>query len=612
MSGRPQRVGAGTRTTQTFANNQVREKVKALATKGGVGKKTSGKSKSNPERNQAIARVNRCLVDGSKMYYKISDIANATTNKSAGMESKFLIDTLNAIRGQCFTVHQQCKGMYPVVNGKDEGKQWLTSIDQDNDISLQHTLDKSDIPILYNTPRFCDPGMTKSKNWSLKNYIQTRLFMYNNMFKKGKKISTRNSNSSCFNGIVFDFRPFEFTMEHNKKKIYITQWMEINADSEYGYKPMTAISDKSLNKTQDSKGFFKQLVLNYSNSKLKNSPTAYNNTHPLRLTNNANDLDNFLKFINDYDGIGFTGIVGANRNLPNVKINGVPNIKIEDDILRMFYFDLLHDLAKPSPTFGKTSFALFSLNFTNELRDLKGIHQIEKWAGAGTTGKSYTKYGSTIIKKTRNGAPINGVVEYPAIFKTIGDLSQYIYAAKYDTTVASGDRMGIAVGLYVCAKMGSPVKCMIEDGINGFILYTGRDNIKFTSKSSCKGSPTGGACMKNANRSINGKTIEYRVKQLNSTTANQMQLIENQKPKLPAGMKSLTKLWNSSSNVLSTTNIDTIIKIIEDFRGYWGKTDLMRFRGIINTLKNRNTVNNSRKIKLAELNGKLNAYLNLV
>mgnify|MGYP006166948015 FL=1 len=171
--------------------------------------------------------------------------------------------------------------------------------------------------------------------------------------------------------------------------------------------------------------------------------------------------------------------------------------------------------------------------------------------------------------------------------------------------------MGIAVGLYVCAKMGSPVKCMIEDGINGFILYTGRDNIKFTSKSSCKGSPTGGACMKNANRSINGKTIEYRVKQLNSTTANQMQLIENQKPKLPTGMKSLTKLWNSSSNVLNTINIDTIIKIIEDFRGYWGKTDLMRFRGIINTLKNRTTVNTSRKIKLSELNGKLNAYLNL-
>jgi hypothetical protein len=606
MSGRTRKVvGGTTRSTSTFT------KAKGLPPKGGVGKKTSGKSKSNPERNQAIARVNRCLVDGSKMYYKISDIANATTNKSAGMESKFLIDTLNAIRGQCFTIHQQCKGMYPVVNGKDEGKQWLTSIDQDNDISLQHTLDKSDIPILYNTPRFCDPGMTKSKNWSLKNYIQTRLFMYNNMFKKGKKISTRNSNSSCFNGVVFDFRPFEFTMEHNKKKIYITQWMEINADSEYGYKPMTAISDKSLNKTQDSKGFFKQLVFNYSNSKLKASGTVYNNTHPLRLTNNANDLDNFLKFINDYDGIGFTGIVGANRNLPNVKINGVPNIKIEDDILRMFYFDLLHDLAKPSPTFGKTSFALFSLNFTNELRDLKGTHQIEKWAGAGTTGKSYTKYGSTIIKKTRNGAPINGVVEYPAMFKTIGDLSQYIYAAKYDTTVASGDRMGIAVGLYVCAKMGSSVKCMIEDGINGFILYTGRDNIKFTSKSSCKGSPTGGACMKNANRSINGKTIEYRVKQLNSTTANQMQLIENQKPKLPTGMKSLTKLWNSSSNVLNTINIDTIIKIIEDFRGYWGKTDLMRFRGIINTLKNRTNVNNSRKIKLSELNGKLNAYLNL-
>jgi hypothetical protein len=130
MSGHTQRVGAGTRTSQTLANNQAREinarlkvnvKVKALAPKGGVGKRTTPKPKSNLERNQAIARVNRCLVDGSKIYYKISDITNATTDKSAGMESKFLIDTLNAIRGQCFTMHQQCKGVYPVVIGKDEG-----------------------------------------------------------------------------------------------------------------------------------------------------------------------------------------------------------------------------------------------------------------------------------------------------------------------------------------------------------------------------------------------------------------------------------------------------------------------------------------------------------
>src|SRR6056300_2006147 len=118
-----------------------------------------------------ISNNRRCDVDGSKMYYKINDIANVTVNKTGGMEAKFLIDTLKAIRGQCFTVHQQCKGLYPVVSGKDQGRKWLTSIDQDNDISLQHTLDKSDIPILYNTPRFCDPGMTKSKNWSLKNYI---------------------------------------------------------------------------------------------------------------------------------------------------------------------------------------------------------------------------------------------------------------------------------------------------------------------------------------------------------------------------------------------------------------------------------------------------------
>ena len=57
------------------------------------------------------ANNRRCDVDGSKMYYKINDIANVTVNKKGGMEAKFLIDTLKAIRGQCFTVHQQCKGL---------------------------------------------------------------------------------------------------------------------------------------------------------------------------------------------------------------------------------------------------------------------------------------------------------------------------------------------------------------------------------------------------------------------------------------------------------------------------------------------------------------------
>ena len=595
---------------KTRANNNAAKKAKAVAVAASRKRPATVKRTSNnAKRPTTTTNGRRCDVDGSKMYYKINDIANVTVNKSGGMEAKFLIDTLKAIRGQCFTVHQQCKGLYPVVSGKDQGRQWLTSIDQDNDISLQHTLDKSDIPILYNTPRFCDPGMTKSKNWSLKNYIQTRLFMYNNMFKNGKNIKPRNS-TSCFNGVVFDFRPFAFSMEYNGKKIYITQWMELNPASEYGYTPNTTISDRPLNKSMNSREFFKQMVLNYSKKTLKTSPTEFNNKHPLKLRNNV-DLERFLKFINDYDGVGFAGNTNSNGNLPASQITGIPNIKIEDDILRMFYFDLIHDLAKKSSSFRNTTPAMFSLNFTNEFMSLTGEHTINLWAGAGTAATSYQKYGTTLTKKTKNSTSINGVTEVPAIFKTIGDLSQYIYAAKYNTTVASGDRMGIAVGLYVCAKMGVPVKCMIEDGITGFVLYTGRDRIQFTQKSSCKGGNRngGGACLRNSNTSISGGTIENRVRQFSPNVAKQMDMIETQKPKLPPNMKSLTTLWSGAANVLNVNRIDDIVRIVNDFRGYWSNTDLKKLIQIINTIRNRTNVNNSRKTRLSELNGRLRAYL---
>jgi len=598
---------------KTRANNNAAKKAKAVAVAASRKRLATVKTTSNnAKRPTTTTNGRRCDVDGSKMYYKINDIANVTVNKSGGMEAKFLIDTLKAIRGQCFTVHQQCKGLYPVVSGKDQGRKWLTSIDQDNDISLQHTLDKSDIPILYNTPRFCDPGMTKSKNWSLKNYIQTRLFMYNNMFKNGKNIKPRNS-TSCFNGVVFDFRPFVFSMEYNGKKIYITQWMELNPASEYGYAPNTTISDSDKplnNKSINSREFFKQMVLNYSKKPLKNSPTEFNNKHPLKLRNNV-DLERFLKFINDYDGVGFAGNTNSNGNLPASQITGIPNIKIEDDILRMFYFDLIHDLAKKSSSFRNTTPAMFSLNFTNEFMSLTGEHTINLWAGAGTAATSYQKYGTTLTKKTKNSTSINRVTEVPAIFKTIGDLSQYIYAAKYNTTVASGDRMGIAVGLYVCAKMGVPVKCMIEDGITGFVLYTGRDRIQFTQKSSCKGGNRngGGACLRNSNTSISGGTIENRVRQFSPNVAKRMDMIETQKPKLPPNMKSLTTLWSGAANVLNVNRIDDIVRIVNDFQGYWSNADLIKLIRIINTIRNRTNVNNFRKTRLSELNGRLRAYL---
>jgi hypothetical protein len=313
----------------------------------------------------------QCTVDGRDMYYKINDIRNVTENKvvKSGFETKFLIDTVKAIRGQCFNVHQQCKGLYPVVDGKEAGKNWLTSIDQDNDISLQHTLDKSDIPILYNTPRFCDPGITKSRNWSLKNYIQTRLFMYNNSLKNGSnKFTNLNRNSrSCYDSVVFDFRPFTFSMElpgesnaitrtnTPAKKIYITQWMEFNPKSEYGFSPNTSISDQpyTLKGIKSSLNFFKELVGYYSKKGFgSGTPTEFNNSKPIKIGNTNKDIEDFISFIKKYDGVGFAG-ANNNSNVVLPVLNsrkGILNLKLEDDVIRMFFFDLIHDLENHPPS----------------------------------------------------------------------------------------------------------------------------------------------------------------------------------------------------------------------------------------------------------------------
>ena len=556
----------------------------------------------------------KCTVDGRDMYYKINDIRNVTENKvvKSGFETKFLIDTVKAIRGQCFNVHQQCKGLYPVVEGKEAGKKWLTSIDQDNDISLQHTLDKSDIPILYNTPRFCDPGITKSRNWSLKNYIQTRLFMYNNSLKNGSnKFTNLNRNSqNCYDSVVFDFRPFTFSMElpseYNRetrtntpaKKIYVTQWIEFNPTSEYGFSPNTSISDQPYtpNGIKSSLNFFKELVGYYSKKGFgSGTPTEFNNSKPIKIGNTNKDIEDFITFIKKYDGVGFAGS-NNNSNVVLPVLNsrkGILNLKLEDDIIRMFFFDLIHDLGKSSPKFKDLRYGQFKRRFVAAVDELKGIHRVSGFkTGAGTVGKSYERY-ETLVKKKNTG----NKEERPAIFKTIGDLSQYIYAAKYNTTVASGDRMGIAVGLYACAKMGFPVKTMIEDGITGFVLYTGRKQIKFSRGSVCRrGGNNSGVCILNAKTNISTNNL-----QVPPAIAQQMNAVEARKPKLPRNMQSLMELWSNSAKVINATGVEEIIKTIKAFDGYWSENDLKKFLNIVQTLKKRNNIKPT-----SELSRKLN------
>src|SRR5210317_668985 len=111
-------------------------------------------------------------VDGSTIYYNLDTIPGNVVTKGP-FEAVFLGNVISEMSEGCLFVKQQCKSQYPVVNAQN-WRQWITSIDQENRISLAHTIENSGIPILYNTPRLCDPGISVSKNWSLRNYIETR------------------------------------------------------------------------------------------------------------------------------------------------------------------------------------------------------------------------------------------------------------------------------------------------------------------------------------------------------------------------------------------------------------------------------------------------------
>jgi hypothetical protein len=136
----------------------------------------------------------------------------------------------------------------------------------------------------------------------------------------------------------------------------------------------------------------------------------------------------------------------------------------------------------------------------------QGIVTYSKLIGKTIAGKSYKTYGSILTPVKANNGSVNfqtqkvkrkkdgknvmvniQIPQYPALFKTIGDLSQFMYAAKFNTIVGSGDKMGIATGLYVNALNRKIVKCMIEDAVTGFIIYTGMEpkHVKFVTKSGC-------------------------------------------------------------------------------------------------------------------------------
>lgn len=564
---------------------------------------------------------NKCGVnDTGKIYYDINSIdvkADPTQTKATNFEAIFLASVIEEITGSCFTIEENCKSQYPLVT-KSNSRNWLTSIDQDNRVGLAHVMETSKVPILYNTPRLCDPGMTVSKNWSLKNYIETRLYAFKYKYDKGKTLSNRNQNGKdCYKSVYFDFRPFEYKMRlpnpANKnavEEIYITEWITVEPgnDGGLGYTPHMRVSNQPKNKTNakfQTINIFRQMIKkvlstrlgNNNRSIIKNSINIGPNVSNNGLVSNASMdayIDNFIRFLNKYDGIQFD-------ISPKT---GTQTLTMTDRAISVLYFDLIHD-----SVFKKTQYTLldFKKNFKKQFIQIsktkngpaKGMTEVDFLVGAKMAQKSHEAYGGTTgnillntwfggIKRDGKGREITNV---PSIFKTLGDLSQFIYAVMYDTVVASGDKMGMATGLFMTASNNRKLRLMMEDTKTGFVLYTGFPKIQFVSRSTCL-NPTSGACSRSNNTIKNKSAIVQRLQSSvnNRSNANKILTSRPVKPKLLVNMRTFI---GANGVPLSTNASQTFFKKVDKFLPYFTDNEFDQVDKILMAIEKR-TTNNQR------------------
>ena len=552
------------------------------------------------------SRNQRCDVDGDTIYYDTDTIDLKSTPKDkTAFEAVFLSDVISEISGQCFTVQENCKTLYPEITGSN-WKEWITSIDQENRMSLAHTLEKSDIPILYNTPRLCDPGVSISKNWSLRNYIETRLYLFK--FKYNFRTPLTRNVINCYPSILFDFRPFQYklTLPGATEGIFVTEYITVdNTSGAEGYTPHMAFSKNGTtfppgNKPPSSTAIFdamvKKLISNPLGTSNKSIINQKLNLGPNNRIVNQSFLNNFRNFIQEYDGAKFDPLAIVNKS------NSIQTIKLTDDVIRVLFYDLCHDKVVPR---GKDQFAIFKRNFKYQFYKSKDF-DTSSFAGAKSTGKAYAAYGDIffyIPKRKLDQKTKKPIKQIPAICKTLGDLSQFIYAAKYKTVVASGDKMGIATGLYINATMNKPVKCMMEDVITGFIIYSGLPSIKFIRKTTCASVSNGGACRLNG--ATNKKDIQARILRSVPSKINDIKTIMNSKPK---GIKKLLTLTGNSAKSQTINSVkETLITLNKSYT-YLNDTNLNKIIRILNVY---NTKTNLRPLstKIAEFKGKIQAQI---
>jgi hypothetical protein len=559
--------------------------------------------------------TNGKCVNGSTIYYNLETIPENVVTKGP-FEAVFLGNVISEMSEGCLFVKQQCKSQYPVITAQN-WREWITSIDQENRISLAHTIEKSGIPILYNTPRLCDPGISVSKNWSLRNYIETRLYMFKFVYDYGRNFKP-TGNATCYPTNIFDFRPFQYklALPGSKDPLYVTEYIKVNEyTKKAAFTPHMAISKFPIKPdVPGTEQIFEDMVKfvivgeKYGQSKSSISNESY---HLGPVKNSGMNMSNFMrmfkKFIQEYDRVKFVGESGLLNNR-----TGLQTINLTDDVMRVMFYDLIHDGVITK----NYKFSTFKKKFINEFKNFKGfgngIVSFKEWVGATTAANSWKAYKSILEPisevKTKKVKDKNVQIrQFPAIFKTLGDLSQFMYAARYGSIVASGDKMGLGAGLYINAKNGRTVKCMMEDAITGFIVYTGIEKIDFTTKSGCgnlRNANAGTCLMKNA---TNVKPQSVATQIMQSVPQNQKgyaNAIVAAKPRVPGG-KRLIKLWLNQDLNRNTAVI--VLNTIEKFADFWDDSDIVKIKTVLSKMRNGTSVTHSNKIRASNLIGKLNA-----
>ena len=560
-------------------------------------------------------------VDGSTIYYNLETIPEGVVTKGP-FEAVFLGNVISEMSDGCLFVKQQCKSQYPVVNSQN-WRQWITSIDQENRISLAHTIERSGIPILYNTPRLCDPGISVSKNWSLRNYIETRLYMFKFVYDYGRNFKP-TGNATCYPTNIFDFRPFQYklALPGSETPLFVTEYITVDEfTKKAAFTPHMAISKKFQIKPKFSstEQIFEDMVkfVIFGEEYGKNRKSISNQSYYLGPANNSGmNMSNFMrmfkKFIQEYDRVKFVGETGLLNN--RTGRTGIQTINLTDDVMRVMFYDLIHD-----GVITKTyKFSTFKKKFINEFKNFKGfgngIVSFKEWIGATTAENSWKAYKTVLeptrevkTKKVKTKAGIAEIKQFPAIFKTLGDLSQFMYASRYGTIVASGDKMGLGTGLYINAKNGRTVKCMMEDTITGFIVYTGMQNIDFTTKSGCgnlRNANAGTCLMKNA---TNVKPQSVATQIIQSIPQNQKSganAIVATKPRVPGG-KRLIKLWLNQD--INRNTATTVLNTIDKFKNFWDDSDIGKIKTVLNKMRNGQGITNANKVRASQLIGQFNA-----